>query len=92
MEDSTEVEEAIPDEGPVPVPSTEMMTDASFWCHHPYSVLRCGRTALMDAEQVEGDERDPEEIKKELEKADPSEPRLKPITGDASVQGGFTAW
>jgi hypothetical protein len=46
----------------------------------------------MEAEPADGDERDPEEIKKELEKADPSEPRLKPITDDAPVKGGAPSW
>ena len=54
--------------------------------------MKVGRITLMDPEPVEGDERDPDEIKKELEKLDPSEPRLKPITEDAKVTGGQPAW
>ena len=34
--------------------------------HFQQSILQCGRVAIMDPEPAEGDERDPEEIKKEL--------------------------
>lgn len=34
----------------------------------------------MEPELAEGDERDPEEVKKLIEAADPYEPRLKPIS------------
>ena len=78
----------MPDEGPLPVPSTDQMADPTFWRHLSQSILKVGRITLMDPEPVEGDERDPDEIKKELEKLDPSEPRLKPITEDAKVTGG----
>lgn len=46
----------------------------------------------MEPEPAEGDERDPEEIKKELEKQDPSEARLKPISADAPLKGKTACW
>lgn len=70
------------------MPSTDMMADPSFWCHLPNSILNCGRIVIMEPEPAEGDERDPEEIKKEAEGKDPAEPRLKPITDDKPVQDG----
>lgn len=91
-ESTTEIEENVPDEGPIPIPSTDMMADPSFWCHFSNSILKCGRTVLMEPEPAEGDERDPEEIKKELEKLDPSEARLKPITDDDTIRGGLPSW
>ncbi len=43
-------------------------------------------------EPPEGEEIDPEELKKRVEAADPSEPRLKPISNDKKVKGGDNAW
>ena len=39
----------------------------------------------MEQEPIEGDEREPEEIAKEIESRDPFEPRLKKITDDRNV-------
>jgi hypothetical protein len=36
----------------------------------------------MDPEVPEGEEIDPEVLKKQIEALDPYDPRLKPITGD----------
>ena len=46
----------------------------------------------MEPEPPEGEEIDPEELKKRIEAADPSEPRLKPISQDCPVKGGADAW
>lgn len=42
----------------------------------------------MDPEIPEGDEVDPDELKKQIETADPYELRLKPITKDNFVSIG----
>jgi hypothetical protein len=42
------------------------MGSLDYWVHFQQSILQCGRVAIMDPEPAEGDERDPEEIKKEL--------------------------
>ena len=46
----------------------------------------------MEPEPAEGDERDPEEIKKEHEARDPSEARLKPVSADQTLKGGIPCW
>jgi hypothetical protein len=33
-ESTTEIEENVPDEGPLPIPSTKQMSDPSFWRHY----------------------------------------------------------
>jgi len=38
------------------------------------------------------DDADPEEEKKKIEAADPFETRLKPISQDAKIKGGYAAW
>lgn len=47
------------------------------WVHQSVSILNNCRTAHMEPEPIEGDEREPEDIMKEVEAADPFEPRLK---------------
>lgn len=68
------------------------MGNLDFWVHLPQSILQCGRTVIMEPEPAEGDERDPEEIKKEYEARDPSEARLKPISDDTNLKGGIPCW
>lgn len=48
----------------------------------------------MDAKPAEGDgdEVDPEELKKREIAKDPWEPRLKPITLDSKTKGELPAW
>lgn len=41
---------------------------------------------------ADDDQRAPEDVLAEMEAADPSEPRLKPITDDVNVKGGLPAW
>ena len=54
------------------------------WVHANPSILNCNRTVHMEPEEQE--EADPEELKKQIEAADPFEPLLKPITDDDKVQ------
>jgi len=89
-ENPTEIEENVPEEGPVPIPSVTEMCNASNWVHHMKSVLKCDRTTLMEVEAPEGEE--PEEFAKKRALQDPSEKRLKPITEDAKVKGNAPAW
>lgn len=86
----TAIEENLPDEGPVPVPSTVEMGKSSNWVHHVQSILLCNRTTLMEIEAPESV--DPEEFAKQRLMADPSERRLKAITDDAVVKGNAPAW
>ena len=60
--------------------------------HHSQSILNNCRCTHLDVEPPEGEEIDPEELKKRVEAADPSQPRLKPISADARVKGDSSAW
>lgn len=91
-ESNVEIEENTPEEGPIPIPSTHAMGDCANWVHHSQSILKIGRVSLQDPEMADGDERDPEEVKKEMEKQDPSEKRLKSISDDDRVKGELPAW
>lgn len=68
-ESTTEIEENVPEEGPVPVPSVKQMCDASHWVHHTKSILNCNRVTLMEEEAPEGIE--PEDFMKERMAKDP---------------------
>lgn len=50
------------------------------WCHYTVGILKNNRTAHMEPEVPEDQEIEPEELMKQIEAADPFEPRLKPIT------------
>ena len=89
-ENPTEIEENVPDEGPLVLPSTSEMAKAANWVHHMKSILKCNRTTLLEVEAPEGVE--PEEFAKKRQLEDPSERRLKPITDDSKVKGGAPAW
>lgn len=89
-ENLAEIEENLPDEGPVPMPSVNEMCNQSNWVHHMKSVLKCNRVGLMEVEAPEGD--DPEEFAKKRALEDPQEKRLKPICEDAKVKGNAPAW
>lgn len=58
------------------------MADPQMWIHHSVSILNNCRTTHLEPTPEEGDEREPEEIMKEVEAADPFEPRLKAISDD----------
>ncbi len=87
-----EIEENQPDEGPTPIPTTQEMAKPENWVHYTQSILNNCRCTHLDEEPPEGEEIEPEEFKKRIEAADPSEPRLKLITGDSKVKGGAGAW
>lgn len=88
VEDSErEIEENTPDEGEIEIPSTYQMGNTTMWVHAKENILLNGRT---QHQEVEDDglnpDFDPEEAKKALEKQDPYEPRLKPVSLDAEVE------
>jgi len=85
-----EIEPNEPEEGPIPVPSVKAMTSADNWLHHTTSILKNGRTAIIESEPPENVEA--EDWTKICEAKDPSEPRLKSITKDARVKGNAPAW
>jgi len=88
-ESTTEIEENVPEEGPVPIPSVQQMCKADNWVHHPKSILNCCRVTLMEEEAPEGVE--PEDFMKARMEKDPSEPRLKSISNDKCIKGA-PAW
>lgn len=93
QEESTEdIEENTPEEGDIVPQTTQEMSNKASWVHYARSILNNCRVTHLEPEQEDGDEEDPEALLKKIKAADPSEPRLKPITGDAAVQGGFPAW
>lgn len=67
------------------MPSTLDMSNPEMWVHETVGILKNCRTSHMDPEVPEGEEIEPEELMKRIEKADPYDPRLKPITKDAHV-------
>lgn len=92
QEDSTtEIEENQNDEGErVPCFSTAEMCKKENWGHYNRNILLCDRTTHMEPEV--DDDQDPDEIKKQIEAADPFEPRLKSIVHDGAAKGGYPAW
>jgi radial spoke head protein 4/6 len=93
VEDSErEIEDNVPEEGPIPIPSTPEMCSPSNWVHYTQNILGACRLTHLEPDVPEGFEGDPEDLKKALEAKDPYEKRLKPINLDKSVKGGFPAW
>lgn len=91
-ENDRDIEEVVPDEETKaePLPSTLKAASLDAWVHVNPSILNCCRTLHLDApeeapEGFEG-EFDPEQAKKEIEAADPFEPRLKPISDDTILK------
>jgi len=86
----------VPNEGeddkPFVMPSTLQMSNPEMWVYAKPNILKNGRTTHLPPEEPanmpEGEEFDPEEAKRQLEKADPYEKLLKSITEDASVATG----
>lgn len=62
------------------MPSTQEMSNPENWVHHTQNILDNCRTAHLDPEVPDGEDIDPDELKKQIEAKDPYEPRLKPIT------------
>jgi radial spoke head protein 4A len=79
-----EIEDIVPDEGELQMPSTAEMSRIENWVHNTPNILEAARVAHLDPEVPEGapDDLDPEVLKKELEAMDPYQPRLKPIAKD----------
>ena len=67
------------------MPSTKDMTNPDMWVHETVGILKNCRTSHMDPEVPEGEEIEPEELMKRIEKADPYDTRLKPISKDTQV-------
>ena len=82
----------MPEEGPLPIPTTVQMSQQDFWVHHSPSILQTGRVAHGEPEVPEGQDIDPEVLKKQIEAKDPYEPRLKPINQDKNVKGELPPW
>jgi len=53
-ENPSEIEENVPEEGPVPMPAVTEMTKANMWVHHTRSILNCARTTVIESEAPEG--------------------------------------
>jgi hypothetical protein len=70
------------------MPSTHEMSNPENWVHYTPNILNCGRLAHLEPEVPEGDDIDPEELKKNIEATDPYESRLKPISKDKEVSVG----
>ena len=91
-ENDREIEEFVPDEDSKvePLPTTTKAANLNAWVHHNASILNCCRTIHLDPpeeapEGFQGDW-DVEQAKKDIEKADPFEPRLKPISADEKIK------
>mgnify|MGYP006079525903 CR=1 FL=1 len=68
-EDKNLIVENLPEEGPVPIPSTSQMGKLDFWVHYQRSILKCNRLTIMEPEVLE--EEDPEVARKKAEMSDP---------------------
>jgi len=79
-----DIEEFVPDEGELQMPSTHDMAKAENWVHFTPSILKVARTTHIEPEVPEGapEEVTAETLLAELEARDPYEKRLKPITLD----------
>lgn len=83
-----EIEDNAPEEGDMVYPSTKQMSSPAMWVHKNLNILLNCRTAHAEPEDP-GDEEgnwDPDEAKKQIEAADPYEPRLKSIEKDSQIQ------
>lgn len=86
VEDSTrDIEPNTPEEGDIVMPSTLEMANPEMWVHEAVGILKVCRTTHMEPEIPEGEDVEMEELMRRVEKGDPYDPRLKPITKDASV-------
>jgi len=84
------VERNDPEEGEIKMPATNEMKSLNMWVHAKTNILQNGRTSHLDPEEPtdlpEGEEFDPEEAKKQVEAADPYEPRLKGLSQDGHIK------
>lgn len=91
-ENDREIDEFVPEEDSKvePLPSTLNAANLDAWVHFNPSILNNCRTAHLDPPEdppagFEG-EWDIELAKKDMERADPFEPRLKSVTGDDKIK------
>lgn len=79
-----------PEEGELILPNTSEMGSLDKWVHENASILGCNRTTHLDppeeAPEDAPEDWDPEVARKEIEDADPFEPRLKPISKDCNLK------
>jgi hypothetical protein len=80
------------DEAKAYVPSTESQATLSNWVHAKKSILKNNRVSHLDPEGEEFGDMEPEDVQKALDKRDPQEPRLKPLSEDTSPSGNEPAW
>jgi len=88
-ENDREIDEFVPEEDSKvePLPSTTKAANLKAWVHFNAGILNNCRTMHSDPPEDNGEEGyDPEEAKKAIERADPFEPRLKPICDDAKIK------
>ena len=86
-DDERNIEENTPeDDGELQMPSSSAMCNLAMWVHAKENILKNCRTAHQDVEDDGSNpDFDPEEAKKALEKGDPYEPRLKPLSSDSET-------
>lgn len=85
------IEENAPEEGPVPIPTTNEVSSLDFWAHYQRSILKCNRLTVMETAEA-GEEEGEIDEKNKPEMKDPQQPLLKPITADDATKGGAPAW
>lgn len=84
VEDSEtrEIEENIPEEGEIVLPTTSAMKSLQMWVHAYKNILKNGTTSLKTPEAPEGEDWDEERVALEMKKLldnDPYAPLLSPI-------------
>jgi len=55
-----EIEDNVPEEGPVKIPSTDQMASLDNWVHHTQNILKNGRITHQEYEVPEGLNIEPE--------------------------------
>lgn len=70
------------------MPTAQAMKNKANWVHYSKSILKTNKTAHAIGEEVEDKDKETDR----LLKADPYEPRLKPITDDRACKGNYPAW
>ena len=59
-----DIEEFVPEEGELQMPSTTEMSNPSNWVHYTPNILNICRTTHLDPEVPDGEDIDPDELKK----------------------------
>lgn len=68
-----------PEEEGFKYPEFSALTKLENWCHHTENILNEGRLVHLKPETFEEGQEE-EKVMQEIEKQDPFEPRLKPIS------------